>query len=77
MVEQLELDLGVVQHFITIRVDEEGEVELDCGDIPLHESIGLLTVCLNELMDRDPGITVRYSGKSFDSGFDDYEGEEE
>lgn len=45
--------------YITIRRTDEGEVELDIGDLPFESALGLLTMALNEMSDCQPEVLLR------------------
>lgn len=76
-VEELELD-PTLAHFITIRMDCEGDVEIDLGDFNHFEARGILGYVYRKMKKQDPDLVIRHNGKSLiDELFDDEEEEDE
>lgn len=64
-------------HFITIRWDADGDLELDLGDLSHYEAWGVLDAALQEVKDRCPNIEVRYNGEPATSPWDEEDEENE
>lgn len=47
--------------YITIRHSDEGEIEVDFGDLPYEAALGLLTLALGEMNDCRPEVLLRSS----------------
>jgi hypothetical protein len=45
--------------YITIRHTDEGEIELDIGDLPFESALGLLTMALAEMTEAIPPVLLR------------------
>lgn len=51
--------------YITIRHTDEGEIEVDIGDLPHEAALGLLTIALAEMNDCRPEVLLRSSSPVF------------
>lgn len=58
--------LDTPAHFIVLRWDSEGDLEIDLGDVNHYEARGIIHSAHRKLCEMDPDIMVRGVGVTYE-----------